>query len=82
MKFDISYDKNGKPDYVNTFDGFAHIGRAFNPDQDGWMLDQLNVRDFPLIGMARDMEDLIYEVNALRRENFQLKQQLKMWSSF
>ena len=79
MKFDIGYDKDGNPDYVCTDDGFAQVSRRFEPDRDGWMLNQLKLRDFPLIGMARDMEDLVYEVNSLRRENFRLNQLLKIY---
>ena len=78
MQFEVSYD-NGKPTYVCTDDGFCQTGRAFDHETDGWMLDQLDPRKFPAIRAGRDMEELVHEVNDLRRENFHLKQQVKQW---
>lgn len=78
MKFDVQYD-DGKPVYVCTDDGFIQTGRAFNEKTDGWMLEQLDPRDFPAIRAGRDMENLVHEVNALRREVFSLKQSNKDW---
>jgi len=79
MRFELSYDNEGKPVHVSTFDGFAHISRPFDPDTDGWMEDQLDPREFPAIRAGRDMEALVNEVNQLRRENFRLKQSDKQW---
>lgn len=79
LRFEISYDNDGKPVHVSTFDGFAHISRPFDPETDGWMEDQLDPRDFPAIRAGRDMEALVAEVNYLRRENFRLRQSEKMW---
>ncbi len=76
MQFEItSRDENDKPLYVNTFDGYAHIHRPFDEEQDGWMEDQLDPRDFEAVRIGRQMEALILEVNNLRRENFRLKKQ-------
>lgn len=74
MSFDIDYDENNKPVYVRTDDGFMQTGRKFADEKDGWMLDQLNVNDFLAVKIGRQMELLINEVNALRRENFSFKQ--------
>ena len=74
MKFEFTgYDKEGIPTHVNTDDGFMRTGRKFVIKEDGWMLDQLDFRDFPMIEAGRQMEDLVIEVNSLRRENFNLK---------
>ena len=81
MQFEIDYDHDGKPVYVRMFDGVAHIGRPFEPKTDGWMLDQLDPREFPIIRAGRQMESLLNEVNALRRENWKLKQTNKEWQS-
>jgi hypothetical protein len=71
MKFQISYDENGEPYYVFTDNGFMQTSRAFDPKEDGWMLNQLDPRDFPAIQTGRDMEFLVAEVNSLRRKLFQ-----------
>lgn len=80
MSFDIQYDENG-PMRVNTDDGFAQVSRSFDNSQDGWMLQQLDPADFPAIRTGRDMEWLVSQVNKLRRENFELKQELELWKS-
>lgn len=79
LQFEIHYDENDKPVSVNTFDGFAHISRPFNPEEDGWMEYQLNKKDFPAIRAGRQIEALVDEVNYLRRENFRLKKSEEMW---
>ncbi len=80
MKFEITArDDEGNPTHVFTDDGFMQTGRKFNHEEDGWMEDQLDPRDFMAVRIGRQMEDLIYEVNALRRENFRLKQSEKKW---
>ena len=79
MNFDIDYDEYHQPIYVRTDDGFAQTGRAFDKDTDSWMLSQLNPADFPGIGIGRETEWLVNQVNKLRRENYELKQDLDMW---
>jgi len=69
----IGRDRHGNPTRVHIDDGYMEICRDFDPDKDGWIEQQLDVNDFPIISMGRQMEALIYEVNTLRRENFQLK---------
>jgi hypothetical protein len=69
MNFQLyAYDENGKPTMVETYDGFALCCREFDPIEDGWMLKQLDPRDFPAIQIGRDTEYLVSEVNRLRRE--------------
>lgn len=68
MKFDITYDDHGKPVHVCTDDGFMQSSRPFNPDEDGWMLDQLDPRDFPEIATGHRVAALVAEVNELRRQ--------------
>lgn len=75
MEFKISYDENGKPYHVSTDDGFVQCSRPFNSETDGWMETQLDYRDFPIIQAGRQMEMLVAEVNALRRELFSYKQE-------
>jgi hypothetical protein len=43
------------------------------------METQLDPRDFLAVEIGRQTEALIHEVNALRRENFQMKQSEKRW---
>ena len=46
MGFELSRDADGKPYHVCSDDGFAIISRPFNPEEDGWMEDQLDPGDF------------------------------------
>jgi hypothetical protein len=73
MDFQIDYDKNGNPDRVHEDTGFCLSSRAFNPDTDGWMLDQLDPENFPEISTGRRVLHLVQEVNSLRREVWRLK---------
>lgn len=69
MKFEFTgYNDDGTPSHVSTDNGFVQTSRPFNPEKDGWMLDQLHNRDFPIIQLGRDVEYLVKEVNDLRRE--------------
>jgi len=80
MKFIITgRDDNGNPTHVNTDDGFMLCSRPFDPDEDGWMEDQLDPSAFPAIQTGRDMEWLVTEVNRLRRDNFYLNSELKLY---
>jgi len=69
----IARDSQGNPIRVHEDNGFMETCHDFDPDKDGWIEQQLDVNDFPIISMGRQMQALIYEVNTLRRENFQLK---------
>lgn len=79
MRFDISYDEKGAPEHVSYFDGFAHTSRPFDKETDGWMLDQLTYSMFPAIKAGEMMRALVDEVNALRRENFNLQRDKDVW---
>ncbi len=80
MHFELSdYDDTGKPTRVNTDDGFIQCSRRFIKEEDGWMLDQLNANDFPIVRAGRQVEAMINEINALRKEVFHLKQSEKQW---
>lgn len=80
MRVEISYrDENGVPLRVNTNNGFCQTSRPYNPDEDGWIDQQLNEDMFPAIQTGRQMELLVNLVNKLKRENFQLKNQLNSW---
>lgn len=68
MYFEITArDKDGNPTHVCTNDGYCQISRAYNPEEDGWMVDQLDARDFEEVRAGRIIESLIAEINALRR---------------
>jgi len=73
MKFKLDRDADGNPVHVHTDDGFMQSSRKFDPEQDGWMEDQLDASEFPAIRTGRDIEWLVYEVNRLRRENFHMR---------
>lgn len=79
MHFEITYDDHGKPVHVCTDDGFMQTSRPFDPEEDGWMLDQLDESMFPAIKAGRQMAALVAEVNALRRENYRLKKSADSW---
>ena len=82
MYFEITgRDDKGQPTHVITDDGFMQTSRKFDPDNDGWMEDQLDPRDFIAVKIGKQTEALIREVNALRRENFRLKQSEKRWDN-
>lgn len=70
-----SRDENGRPAYV--FDGFCH--RPFKEEMDGWVEEQLTPVEVPSVQVARDILALYNECNALRRELWQAKQELKLW---
>lgn len=72
-----AYDNNGLPTMVGIDNGFMKTSRPFDIEEDGWMLDQLNPRDFIAVKIGRDTERLVNEVNDLRRELFETKRQLK-----
>ncbi len=70
---------DGTPNSVHTDDGFAQISRPYDESRDGWIEGQLDIEDFDAIKTGRQMEQLVNMVNSLRRQNFELKQELKMW---
>jgi len=74
-----AYDDNGKPLSVETEDGFMLSHGPYDPEKHGWIEGQLDSSDFPIIQAGREMAGLVGEVNSLRRENWQLRQQLKAW---
>lgn len=74
-------DKKGNPTYVCTDNGFVQTARKFDPENDGWMEYQLDPRDFLAVKIGRQTEQLIHEINELRRENFELKKSEKRWMS-
>ena len=78
MKFEIDYF-DGKPSYVRTDNGFCQTGGAYDEQEHGWMLDQLDPRDFPEIQTGRRVAALVNEINELRRENWELKRNEKQW---
>lgn len=77
MFFEITRDEDGKPTHVFTDDGYLGIHRKFEPENDGWMENQLSYDKFPAVQIGRDTEYLIDEVNRLRREVFGLKRLLR-----
>jgi len=79
MRFEVTYDDAGEPSGVHTDNGYIMEFRKFRPEQDGWMLDQLNPRDFTAIRIGDDTARLVAEVNALRRKNFQLEGEVEQW---
>lgn len=79
IRFEINKDEDGKPIDVFIDDGFVQTNRRFESEKDGWMLQQLRPGNFLAVEMGRQTEDLIHEVNTLRRENFELKRQLKQF---
>ena len=79
MHFKINRDEDGKPIDVFIDDGMVQTNRKFEPEQDGWMLQQLKPMNFLAVEMGRQTEDLILEVNSLRQENFELRRQLKQF---
>ena len=72
-------NEDGTPSSVFTNDGFAQVSRPYEADRDGWMENQLDPAEFEAIRTGYQMEQLVHMVNSLRRENFDLKQDLKMW---
>ena len=80
MQFEITYSREGEPTHVVTWDGFMCVSRAFEFEKDGWMLEQLDPNDYPVIRAGRDAEALVAEVNRLRRRNFELKTQNNMYA--
>lgn len=75
--FEIVYDGNGKPVHVNTDDGYMQTFRPFDPEEDGWMLEQLDPDSIPEIRTGRRVEALVTEVNALRKRVWKQEQELK-----
>jgi hypothetical protein len=80
MQFEITRDSSGNPTHVQTWDGFCHVSREFDPNKDGWMVEQLSSSEMVeldlIINAGRQAENLIREVNHLRRENWELRKRL------
>jgi len=74
----VNRDGEGNPTRVHIDDGFMQCARPYDSETDGWMENQLAPHDFPAIQVGRDMEYLVAEVNALRRENYRLNKILKL----
>jgi len=72
-------DETGNPSHVYTDAGFCMTSRPYNEDNDVWIEDQLDPSKFLAIRVGRDTEYLVAMVNKLKRENFHLKGELKMW---
>jgi len=79
MQYSITKNQEGKPVHVYEENSFMSISRPFDEEKDGWMLDQLDYNDFPMIRHGQDMEYLVSLVNKLKRENFHLKKQVEDW---
>jgi len=74
VRFEFTaFDEYGMPTRVVIADSSKHIVRDFDPNKDGWMLDQLDPDDFPEVASGKRVERMIGEINALRREVFELK---------
>ena len=80
MGFDIDYDEDGRPVYVRTDDGFAQTGVPYKEEEHGWMLRQIDPKTLHVIRAGREAEALVYEVNDLRRENWELRKRLELLS--
>lgn len=74
-----SRDESGKPLTIEIEDGFMLSHGPYNPEEHGWIETQIDDSAFPMIRAGQQLEQLLDEVNALRRENWRLKQQLKAW---
>ena len=79
MPYELSYDGQGNPVYVIEDNGFMIKSGPYDEKEHGWMKDQLNYYDFPMIQFCQDMEYLVALVNKLKKENFFLKQQLEQY---
>jgi len=69
----LNYDKEGIPIRVQTYDGYCETVRDFNIEEDGWMLNQIDIMDYEAVKQAQGIQSLVSEINYLRRENFNLK---------
>lgn len=72
-------DSAGNPRRVFTDNGFIQSSRPYDPREDGWIDDQLDPEDFEAIRTGQQMSQLVHMVNSLKRKNFHLEQELKMW---
>ena len=77
----LSYDKDGTPFRVQTYDGYAEIVRDFIIEEDGWMLNHIDIMDFEIIRQAEIVKSLADELNTLRRENFDLKRSISFYEN-
>jgi hypothetical protein len=66
-----------KGDYIIERGGGMEIHRKFEEKYDGWINEQLDPS--PVVNMAADIIEMHHEINRLRRENWTLKEQLKLW---
>lgn len=63
---------------IDRGSGFI-IERPYDESSDGWRRTQLRPEDVPSLQVAADLIALFEEVNRLRRKNWQLEQELKIW---
>jgi hypothetical protein len=64
-----------KHDYV--FDGYCH--RPYREDFDGWMNEQPDLEDYPEVQAAMGTIAMFQEIQTLKKENWNLRQENKMW---
>lgn len=76
-----SYDENGVPIRVAEDNGFVQSSRPYDPERDGWLLNQLDPRRFIGSQIGAEIDFLIAEVNQLRRKVYEQEQELKTWRS-
>lgn len=74
-------DDEGRPLRVETDDGFCLHSGPYDEKLHGWIDDQLDPETFTAIIIGRQTEWLVANVNALRRRNWQLEQELEQWKS-
>jgi hypothetical protein len=79
MSYQLSYDEKGNPVHVTEDKGFLITSGPYREEEHGWMKDQLNYSEFPMIRHGQDMEYLVSLVNMLKKENFFLKQEKERW---
>jgi len=77
----LSYDKEGIPIRVQTYDGYCETVRNFNIEEDGWMLNQIDIMDYDTVRQAEVLKSLANELNVLRRENFELKKRIHYYEN-
>jgi hypothetical protein len=66
----IAVDKDGNPTKLHFETSFASYTKEYVEEDDGWINNQLDPRDFPAIRTGQDMLYLVNEVNRLRKELF------------
>lgn len=74
----IARDADGNPTRVVEYTGGMEIARSYDPEIDSHVDSMLDPHEFTVVRIGREVEQLVREVNRLRKENGRLLARVKL----